>query len=86
MPAPLTLINRFELLLVNSPASLSAVLGEFAARDVSPTSVNAVSQGSGNLAVTVIVKRLGENSARCIEQKLKAVPAVKQARLEHMVN
>jgi len=86
MSAPLNLINRFELLLVNTPASLQAVLGEFAARDVSPTSVNAVSQGSENLAVTVIVKRLGENSARSIEQKLKAVPAVKQARLEHMVN
>lgn len=86
MSAPLNLTNRFELLLSNNPTSLPAVLGEFAALSVAPTSVNAVSQGTESLAVTVIVKRLGEDSARQLQQNLKAVPSVKQARLEHLVN
>lgn len=86
MTAPLNLTNRFELLVSNSPASLPQVLEEFAALGAAPTAVNAVSQGTDDLAVTVILKHVGEDSARRIQKNLKAVPTVKQARLEHMVN
>jgi len=86
MSAPLNLTNRFELLLTNNPANLPRVLDIFAKRNISPTAVNAVSQGNHSLSVTVIVKNLGEAFAITLQKKLKTMPGVKAARLEHMVN
>lgn len=86
MTAPLNLTNRFELLVQNSPASLSQVLEQFAALGAAPTAVNAISQGTDNMAVTVVLKHVGEDIARRIQKNLKAVPIIKQASLEHMVN
>jgi len=85
MSAPLNLTNRFELLLTNNPASLPYVLNQFAQANISPTAVNAVSQGDSYLAVSVTVKHMCEEAARNLQQTLKAVPAVKLARLEHLV-
>lgn len=86
MSAPLNLINRFDLLITNSPASLPHVLAEFAEQNITPMSVNAVSHKSGALVVTVVVKHLNELRARALEARLKLVPAVKSARVEHMVS
>jgi hypothetical protein len=86
MTAPLTLTNRFELLLTGSPASLPRVLDQFAESNISPATVNARSQRDGSLAVTVTVKQLGEEMAEILRARLKAVPSVKTARLEHLVS
>lgn len=86
MTAPLNITNRFELTLTKSPVGLSRVLDQFAESNVSLTSMNAVSHGRDTLAVTLTVNELGEEMAEVLRNRLKAVPAVKTARLEHMVS
>lgn len=86
MTAPLNITNRFELILTKSPIGLSRVLDQFAESNISFTSMNAVSHGSDTLSVTVTVTELGEEMAEVLRARLKTVPAVKSARLEHMVS
>jgi putative lipoic acid-binding regulatory protein len=86
MTAPLNITNRFELTLTKSPLSLSSVLDQFAESNISPTAVNAVSHGADLLAVTVTVQEIGEDRAETLHSRLKKVPAVTSARLEHMVS